>query len=241
MQESVRLGFVCLARKAFDFAMASRMAEEARGRLPGVTRNLVVPQEWVIENLQQAASVIATFQSQHVDAVLVLCGTFASAELVLRMVEQLGVPLIIWTVPEPDLGDYLHLNSLVGGNAITSALYKSGYAFKFFYHGVKDEGFYQALRRHLEVLALARALRSMRIGLIGGNRRASRTSSWTSCTSEGRSDFKCIPLSLLTRLPAPGKPRKGPRGTSRGNGSPSIQLTDRRRKSSSPWESSTRL
>ncbi len=168
MQESVRLGFVCLARKAFDFAMASRMAEEARGRLPGVTRNLVVPQEWVIENLQQAASVIATFQSQHVDAVLVLCGTFASAELVLRMVEQLGVPLIIWTVPEPDLGDYLHLNSLVGGNAITSALYKSGYAFKFFYHGVKDEGFYQALRRHLEVLALARALRSMRIGLIGG-------------------------------------------------------------------------
>ena len=90
MEHDVRLGFVCLARKAFDLAMARAMAEEARTRLAGVTRNLIVPQEWVIESLVQAASVIQTFQSERVDAVLVLCGTFASAELVLRIVEQVG-------------------------------------------------------------------------------------------------------------------------------------------------------
>ena len=168
MEVETRLGFVCLARKAFDLAMARAMAEEARERLRAVARNLVVPQEWVIENLQQAAAVIRTFQSEHVDAILVLCGTFASAELVLRMVEQLAVPMIVWAMPEPDLGDYLHLNSLVGGNAITSALYKSGYPYKFYYNSVKDPDFYEALQRHLVVLALAQALRSVRIGLIGG-------------------------------------------------------------------------
>jgi L-fucose isomerase-like protein len=168
MEQGMRLGFVCLARKAFDHAMACAMAEEARSRLCDMTRNLVVPPEWVIENLKQAASVIQSFQSEQVNAVVVLCGTFASAELVLRIVEQLALPLIVWTVPEPDLGDYLHLNSLVGGNAITSALYKSGHPFKFYYRSVGDESFYKALARYLDVLALVRSLRTVRIGLIGG-------------------------------------------------------------------------
>lgn len=165
---SMRLGFVCLARKAFDHAMARSMAEEARSRLLGLAGNLVVPQDWMIESLKQAAAAVEDFQTGHVDAVLILCGTFASAELVLHIVEQLGVPLIIWTVPEPDLGDYLHLNSLVGGNAITSALYKLGHPYRFYYHSVDDERFYEALGRYLRVLGLARAIRAARIGVLGG-------------------------------------------------------------------------
>lgn len=164
----IRLGFVCLVRKAFDHAMARSMAEEARNRLLSVAGNLVVPQDWMIENLKQAAAAVKDFQTGHVDAVLVLCGTFASAELVLHIVERLGVPLIIWTVPEPDLGDYLHLNSLVGGNAITSALYKLGHPYRFYYHSVDDERFYEALGRYLRVLGLARAIRAARIGVLGG-------------------------------------------------------------------------
>jgi L-fucose isomerase-like protein len=166
--DSMRLGFICLARKAFDHAMARSMAEKARSRLLGLAGSLVVPQDWMIESLKQAAAAVKDFQTGHVDAVLVLCGTFASAELVLHIVERLGVPVIIWTVPEPDLGDYLHLNSLVGGNAVTSALYKLGYPYKFYYHSVDDERFYDALGRYLRVLGLARAIRTVRIGVFGG-------------------------------------------------------------------------
>ena len=162
-----RLGFVCLARKAFDYDLARRMAEQARKRLGQVPGYLVVPQEWMIETLQQAEAAARTFEDGRVEAVLVLCGTFASAELALHLAERLQVPLIVWTVPEPELGDYIHLNSLVGGNAVTSALYKLGHRFKFLHRSVDDEQFYQALGRYLDVLGLARALRGLRIGMVG--------------------------------------------------------------------------
>ena len=162
-----RLGFVCPARKAFDFNLARRMAEQARKRLAQVTGNLVVPQEWMIETLQQTEAAARTFADERVEAVLVLCGTFASAEMALHLAERLQVPLIVWTVPEPELGDYVHLNSLVGGNAVTSALYKLGYRYKFLHHEVDDEQVYQALGSYLDVLGLARALRGLRIGMVG--------------------------------------------------------------------------
>jgi L-fucose isomerase-like protein len=161
------LGFVCLAREVFDIGLARSMAEQARRRLGRVTSRLVVPHDRTIETLAQAEAVARSFEEGQVEAVLVLCGTFASAELVLHLAERLRVPLIIWTVPEPELGDYLHLNSLVGGNAVASALYKLGFPYKFFHRSVEDEEFYQALGRYLDVLRLARALRALRIGLVG--------------------------------------------------------------------------
>jgi len=163
----LRLGFICLARKAFDFGLARKLAEQARERLGQLTGRLVVPQEWMIENLEQAEAAARTFEDGRVQAVLVFCGTFASAELTLHLAERLQVPLIVWTVPEPELGDYLHLNSLVGGNAVTSALYKLGFLYKFYHRSVDDEQFYQALGRYLDVLGLARALRGLRIGMVG--------------------------------------------------------------------------
>jgi L-fucose isomerase-like protein len=163
----LRLGFVCLARKVFDIDLARRMAEQARKCLGQVTGRLIVPHDWMIETLEQAEAVARTFEDRRVEAMLVLCGTFASAELVLHLAERLQVPLIVWTVPEPELGDYLHLNSLVGGNAVTSALYKLGFPYKFYHRSVEDEGFYQALRRYLDVLGLAHALRALRIGMVG--------------------------------------------------------------------------
>ena len=163
----LRLGFVCQARKAFDFALARKLAEQARERLGQVTDRLVVPQDWMIETLEQAEAVARTFEDGRVEAVLLFCGTFASAELALHLAERLQVPLIVWTVPEPELGDYLHLNSLVGGNALTSALYKLGFPYKFYHRSVDDEQFYQALGRYLRVLSLARALRGLRIGMVG--------------------------------------------------------------------------
>jgi len=162
-----RLGFVCLARKAFDFGLAREMAEHARQRLGQMTDRLVVPQDWMIETLEQAEAAARIFEDGRVEAVLVFCGTFASAELSLHLAERLRVPLIVWTVPEPELGDQLHLNSLVGGNAVTSALYKLGFSYKFYHRGVEDEQFYQALGRYLNVLGLARALRGLRIGMVG--------------------------------------------------------------------------
>ncbi len=162
-----RLGFVCLARKAFDFSLARKLAEQARQRLGRLTSRLVVPQDWMIETLEQAEAAARILEEGRVEAVLVLCGTFASAELALHLAERLRVALIVWTLPEPELGDHLHLNSLVGGNAATSALYKLGFPYKFYHLGVDDEQFYQSLARYLDVLGLARALRGLRIGMVG--------------------------------------------------------------------------
>jgi hypothetical protein len=114
----LRVGLICLARTAFDFDLARRMAAQARERLARVTGSLVVPQD-----------------------VMVLCGTFASAEMALHLAERRQVPLGVWTVPETELGDDLHLNSLAGRN---------------------DGQFTRALGRCHDVLGLARALHCLR-------------------------------------------------------------------------------
>jgi hypothetical protein len=48
--------------------------------------------------------------------VIVLQATFADSSLVARIDERLGLPLVIWSFPEPRTGGRLRLNSLCGAN-----------------------------------------------------------------------------------------------------------------------------
>ena len=118
----MRIGLLPLARATFDVPFAEERFAAMLTALDATGHELVGPRELLFEGERASAALAAMGP---IDRLLVLQVTFTDASAVLEAA-QLEVPIAIWAVPEPRLGERLRLNAFCGLNLAAHALGRRG-------------------------------------------------------------------------------------------------------------------
>ncbi len=100
MKYRISLGVVCLARKTFDFVAGKQIFDGIKEDLKKIENvNWVIIPELVIE-VDEALQAAKILNENHVDAVVVISGTFHLGHLVLLINREIRKPLLLWGLPE---------------------------------------------------------------------------------------------------------------------------------------------
>ena len=169
--EPTRLGLVCLTRLTFEADLAAQWyvrAQEMVRALDGV--QLVAIEKQVIEQ-SDADVAIAELRAAHIDALVILSGTFALGGLAQRLAQSFPtLPILLWAWPEPkEQTGKLRLNSLVGAHVNASNLYKLGYRPTTLYAALDDPRAAQAIAQFARVAGIRRDLQTLRVAFVGGH------------------------------------------------------------------------
>ena len=163
---SLRIGFVPIARPTFDTALAAEATAQARHHLRTKGWELSGPEDMVMD-LAAAQVVAADLKEDPPDLLLLFQATFADSTVSMMLAESVDAPLLLWALPEEPSGGRLRLNSLCGINLSAFSLKEAGRRFRYVYAGPEDT----AVLAQVESLARAgralRTLRQTRVGVIG--------------------------------------------------------------------------
>jgi len=121
-----------MARPGFDTDLALRLYRETVAVLERLGCEVVRP-DGLVTDPEEAGKAAAASRGAGADALIVQCSTFTDGRFLTRIVGELDLPILIWSLPEPEVGGRLRLNSLTGANLASSLLVRLGRAFKYLY------------------------------------------------------------------------------------------------------------
>lgn len=134
---STNLGFLAIARPTFDVPFAETMATDAfralqrsHSHVRGNSK-LLMDEESVVKRANE-------LHDEDLDAVVVLQATFADSSLVTAVAKSMPIPLVLWAVPEPQVGGRLRLNSLCGINLAAYVLARRDDDYRWIYRSPSD-------------------------------------------------------------------------------------------------------
>ncbi|KPA20696.1 hypothetical protein shim_31490 [Shimia sp. SK013] len=128
----MKLGILPLGRPTFDVPYAEENLAAMLAALDATGHEIVGPRELLFDEAATRAG-IETLTVAGVDQVVVLQVTFTDASMTVAIGAAFDVPLSIWSIPEPRLGDRLRLNSFCGLNLASHALGLNGRDFGWIY------------------------------------------------------------------------------------------------------------
>jgi L-fucose isomerase-like protein len=160
------VGFVSLARTTFDIPYATQKNEQLRTQLQQAGFDLVGP-ESLITDLDSAKQAAESLADHPVDLLIILQATFADTTMVMTLAESVGAPLLLWALPEPQVGGRLRLNSLCGINLAAYALKQRQRRFTYIYAEPDDEKALGKVKSAARAGQVVRLLKQARIGIVG--------------------------------------------------------------------------
>lgn len=161
-----RILFLGVARAAFDTDLASRLFRESAGLLEKRGYTVIRP-EAALTDPDEAGRFVAGQHGQEADALVLQFSTFADGRFVAQVVEEVELPVLIWSVPELELGGRLRLNSLTGANLAASLLVRLGRRFKYCHGLPHDQEAARSIEKWLLAATTARKLRRAVIAELG--------------------------------------------------------------------------
>jgi L-fucose isomerase-like protein len=160
------IGFVSLARTTFDIPYATEKADQLRAQLQHAGFDLVGPDS-LITDLDSAQQTATALVDQPLDLLIVLQATFADSTMVTALTETITAPLLLWALPEPQVGGRLRLNSLCGINLAAYALKQRKRRFTYVYANPDDEIALRKVKNTARAGQVVRLLKEARIGIVG--------------------------------------------------------------------------
>ncbi len=165
----IKLGLVGLGRVQFDIEFANQEYQATAGALAELAdiEPIVIGELATSPEAAQAAA--RHLKAAGADAVIVLLATFTDASLVTTLFNDLDLPTFLWALPEPSIGEAsrLRLNSLCGVNLAAYALTSAGRKFDYVYGAPRDPETLVPIARWVRALALDKALRGLKLGVVG--------------------------------------------------------------------------
>jgi L-fucose isomerase-like protein len=155
-----------MARPGFDTELALRMFRDSVASIEKLGYGVTHP-DALVTDPEDAGRLAAGYRSQGADALIVQFSTFTDGRFITRVATELDLPILIWSVPEPEMGGRLRLNSLTGGNLATSLLTRIGRRFKFVYGFPAEEEAERELSRWLLAAVTAHKLRESVVAEVG--------------------------------------------------------------------------
>lgn len=144
-----------------------RIEESARESLRGGEFALVEPAEKAVDDAS-LRSAVEFCAREGADALVLLQPTMGDGRLAPTLAQLWPDPLILWATPEKPEGDMISSCSLVGAHAWASTLRQMGHGFELVYGDPGDPATLKSLHETLRLAATVRRLRSVRLGMIGG-------------------------------------------------------------------------
>lgn len=164
--ETLRVGFIALARTTFDVAWANEVTRAGRAALEHAGFALIGDAR-LATDLDELDAMARALADEPLDALIAFQATFTDSSFAVRLAERCKAPLLMWAAPEARTGGRLRLNSLCGINLAAHALRLRGVNYHWLYASPDDA---QAIA---QITAVARAgrvrhrLRTARLGVIG--------------------------------------------------------------------------
>ena len=164
--EKNKVGLISVGVPWFDQDVAKKNLAETRAWLQN-SWQVVGPTEVVVDTPTLEAAIL-DFQTIYRPQVLIIqIGTFPDGEVPLRIAEQVRVPIIIHSLPEPEIDKRIAINSLCGANLTTFTLTEMGFAHKAIHGFVSDPQVQVQMTAYIRAGLVLSELQGKRIGLIG--------------------------------------------------------------------------
>jgi len=126
-----------VARPGFDTELALRLYRDSAGLLEKLGYTVVRP-DGLLTDPDEAGNAATSYRGKRADALIVQFSTFTDGRFLTSIVNALDLPILVWSLPEPEVGGRLRLNSLTGGNLAASILVRLGRRFKVVYRLPSD-------------------------------------------------------------------------------------------------------
>lgn len=160
------IGVMAVGRSTFDVTFAKEVLDQMWQSLSALDCDIQGDRKLLVD-ADEARLALSALKGQTLDMVLLLQVTFTDASITLEIAREVGVPLVLWSFPEPRTGGRLRLNSFCGINLAAHALSRANLQYDYV-HANPDDG--EALAR-IRTLALAGAVRhslaGVRLGVLG--------------------------------------------------------------------------
>ena len=181
MQKKLKIGFLPLTKLNWTNAIMEAQREQACEMFRNFEGVELVGGDKMIETEAQACEILKDFEQQRPDIIVAFFATFALGTIVPLFAKTLNIPVILWSQPEPDPeGGRLKANSFCAANMNSHFMWRFHVPY-FHVHGdVGSEKAISGIERAIRVIKSMNAVKSMRIGSIGGR----VPGFYTSCCSE---------------------------------------------------------
>ena len=164
-----------IARPTFDVPLAQSVATAAKALLEGAGHMVAGPGDALLMDgsaAQEAANALLRRGggSSRIDLIVILQASFADSGMAVEITETLhalGVPLLLWALPEARSGGRLRLNSFCGINLAGHALSRRGLAYEYLLQPADAPEALHKLEQAARVGRSLHLLRRTRIGLVG--------------------------------------------------------------------------
>ena len=164
---AIRIGFVPIARPTFDLDLARDVTARVQQRLSDAGYQVVGSQALVMDDAAVAAR-ISELDEAAIDMLLLLQASFADSTMALQLAQALkGTPLLLWALPEAQVGGRLRINSFCGINLAGHGLRRAGITYDYIYAAPEDAAALEKLRDVAVAARVKRRLRGARIGRLG--------------------------------------------------------------------------
>lgn len=121
----------------------------------------------IVSDKSELRSRIADFAINDIDVLIIQVASFPDGELPLYIAERVDVPIIIHSIPEPDLSKAVGINSMCGANMINSTLHNFGRNCIHLFGNPDDPGVPERLMKIIDAASAVTALRGAELGLMG--------------------------------------------------------------------------
>ncbi len=169
MKESdIRIGFVPIARPTFDLELARALTDQAHSALTAAGYTVIGAPDLVMDG-EAIEARIAEFAAADFDMLLALQASFADSTMVLQLARAVAAPLLLWALPEAQVGGRLRINSFCGINLAGHGLRRAGIPYEYIYAAPEDQAALEKLRHFAIAAGIKRRLAGTRIGRLGEN------------------------------------------------------------------------
>ncbi|MGH8023890.1 MAG: hypothetical protein ACRED1_09930, partial [Limisphaerales bacterium] len=144
-----------------------QMEERVRKSLDRSAFSVFEPSEKAIDDASLRRC-LAACEEQKVNAIALLQTTMGDGRLAPTLAQLWPHPLILWATPENQQGEMISSCSLVGVHCWASVLRQMGHPFELVYGDPDQAETQQQLSEAVRLAAIVRRLKTVRIGVIGG-------------------------------------------------------------------------
>ncbi len=164
----IRIGFAPVARPTFDLELARSMTAQVFDAVASAGYVLVGSQGLIMDETAMAAR-IRELAAGDIDFILMLQSTFADSTMVAQLAWAVSAPLLMWALPEDQVGGRLRLNSFCGINLAGHSLRRAGIGYDYIYAAPSDASAQSKLENFAIAAGVKSRLAKTRIGRVGEN------------------------------------------------------------------------
>lgn len=201
--QPLRIGMAAIARPTFDVPLAQSVADEVRALLLAGGCEIIGSGAALIMDAAEASAAEASLRAAPFDLLLILQASFADSTMAVALAQvahEAGAPVLLWAVPDARDGGRLRLNSLCGINLAAHALQLRGIAYDYLLTHPADPDAGEKIQTLARAGRARRALRTMRIGVVGEHPAGFDTCRYDAGALESRLGVEVLPLSLDATL-----------------------------------------